>query len=286
MMESRISNPESNPLDFDSQIVAASEFIRIRWKGSPRFGIILGTGAGQLAAEIEAERIIPYGDIPHFPRSTATGHKGQLVCGKLANVDVIAMEGRFHLYEGYPVDQATLAIHVMHQLGVEILFVSNASGGINPIFASGEIMLIESHIDFMYRSTRNMNGPVARDRPTLLSDAYDHELIDQARQCAQTNDFVIHQGVYAAMLGPNYETRAEYRFLKKVGGDVVGMSTVPEVAVAARYNMRVLGMSIISNVAKPDVLESTSGQQVIDAATVAAPNLKAIVINAVLLNRT
>ncbi|MFT5299329.1 MAG: purine-nucleoside phosphorylase [Mariniblastus sp.] len=266
---------------FQHQIQAATEFVRQRWDRAPRFGIILGTGAGQLAEEIDTEQTIPYGDIPHFPKSTAMGHKGQLVCGKLAGADVVAMEGRFHLYEGYDVDQATLAIHVMHQLGVEILFVSNASGGINPKFRSGEIMLIESHIDFMYRSTVNMTAPTITDRPTLLSDAYDQALIAQARQCARSNGFPIHQGVYTAMLGPNYETRAEYRFIKKIGGDVAGMSTVPEVTVAGRYGMRVLGMSIISNVAKPDVLAETSGQEVIDAAAVAAPNLKAIVTHAI-----
>jgi len=269
---------------FKTQIDVATEFVRKNWNASPRFGIILGTGAGQVANEIEAEVTIPYGEIPHFPHSTAMGHKGQLVCGKLAGADIVAMEGRFHLYEGYPVDQATLAVHVMHQLGVEVLFVSNASGGINPKFSSGEIMLIESHIDFMYRSTLNMTPPVSEDRPTLLCDAYDRELIEQARACARQNGFNIQQGVYAAMLGPNYETRAEYRFLKRVGGDVAGMSTVPEVAVAGRYGMRVLGMSIVSNIAKPDVLEETSGQEVIDAAAVAAPNLKAIVVNAIKLN--
>lgn len=272
-----------SPIDsnFNSRIESASAFIRDAWNRSPRFGIILGTGAGQLAEQIDAEQIFPYSQIPHFPRSTAIGHKGQLVCGKLAGADVIAMEGRFHLYEGYDVDQATLPIHVMHRLGVEILFVSNASGGINPKFASGEIMLIDSHLDFMYRSTLPMNAPVTQGRPTQLSDAYDPALIRQALQCARKHQFPLHQGVYAAVLGPNYETRAEYRFLKTVGADVVGMSTVPEVAVAARYNMRVLGMSIISNVAKPDVLASTSGQEVVDAAAVAAPHLKSIVINAI-----
>ena len=269
---------------FDLQIQEAVDYLRNRWNKSPRFGIILGTGAGKLAEEIDTEQTIPYGDIPNFPRSTALGHKGQLVCGKLVGADVLAMEGRFHLYEGYPVDQATLPVHVMHHLGVEILFVSNASGGINPKFASGEIMLIESHIDFLYRSTANMSAPVCHGRPTRRSDAYDAELIHQAAACARSAGFPIHQGVYSALLGPNYETRAEYRFLKKIGGDVAGMSTVPEVTVAARYGMRVLGMSIVTNVAKPDVLEATSGQEVIDAAVVAAPHLRAIVINAIDMN--
>ena len=194
------------------------------------------------------------------------------------------MEGRFHLYEGYDIDKATLAVHTMQRLGVEILFVSNASGGINPKFSSGEIMLIESHLDFMLLSTPQMTAPTSAERPTLRSDAYDRGLIEQAESCARKNGFPIHQGVYAAMLGPNYETRAEYRFLRRVGADVAGMSTVPEVAVAGRYGMRVLGMSIITNVAKPDVLEATSGQEVIDAAAVAAPHLKSIVVNAIKLN--
>lgn len=274
----------SDPIDFESTIDQSVQFVRGRWNKSPRFGIILGTGAGKLAQEIASEEEIPYGEIPNFPQSTALGHKGQFVCGTLAGQDIIAMEGRFHLYEGYPVDKATLAVHTMQSLGVEILFVSNASGGINPKFASGEIMLIQSHLDFMLRSTPQMTALTSNDRPTLLSDAYDGELISQARACAREHGFPIHQGVYAAMLGPNYETRAEYRFLRRVGADVVGMSTVPEVAVAGRYGMRVLGMSIITNVAKPDVLEATSGQEVIDAAGLAAPHLKSIVVNAIKLN--
>ena len=239
---------------------------------------------GSLPKEIDAETTISYDTIPNFPRSTALGHKGQLVCGTLGGIDLIAMEGRFHLYEGWSVDKATMAIHVMHQLGVEILFVSNASGGINPKFASGEIMLIDSHVDLMFRSTLAMNGPVVNARPTMRSDCYDQALITQAFECARGSNFQVHRGVYAAMLGPNYETRAEYRFLKRIGGDVAGMSTVPEVAVAGRYGMRVLGMSIISNVAKPDVLEETSGQEVIDAAAVAAPHLKTIALNAMKKN--
>lgn len=271
-------------MDFDSQISSAADFIHQRWQRTPKFGIILGTGAGQLAEQIEAELTLPYGEIPYFPHSTALGHKGQLLGGTIAGINVLAMEGRFHLYEGYPADQATLPIHVMHALGVTVLFVSNASGGINPNFSSGEIMLIDSHIDLMFRATENMNGPVVSERPTLRSDVYDEALIQQAQQCARKQDFSVHRGVYAAMLGPNYETRAEYRALKRIGADVVGMSTVPEVAVAARYGMRVLGMSIVSNVAKPDALQATSGQEVIDAAAVAAPCLKAMVLDAIQSN--
>lgn len=259
------------------QIDVAKAFLQSKWGRSPRFGVILGTGAGELATAIEAEAEIPYADVPHFPSSTAIGHKGQFVCGKLAGEEVIAMQGRFHLYEGYPVDQATLPIHVMHALGVEILFVSNASGGINPNFRSGQIMLIQSHIDFMCRSSPAMVGSTERQRPLLRSDCYDVDLIEGAVATALQNGFMVQQGVYTAMLGPNYETRAEYRFIQKIGGDVAGMSTVPEVTVAGKYGMRVLGMSIVSNVANPDALQATSGQEVVDAAAIAAPQLRQIV---------
>ena len=262
----------------------AAEFIRGKFPAAQqalRHAIILGTGAGVLAEQIDIETTIDYGQIPNFPKSTALGHKGQLVCGRLADQPVIAMQGRFHLYEGYDVDLATLPIHVIHQLKIDTLFVSNASGGMNPKMCSGDIMLIDSHIDLMYRSTSNMTGQVQSGRTLLRSDAYDKDMIEAALTCARKNNFAAHQGVYAAMLGPNYETRAEYRFLRRVGADVVGMSTVPEVTVAAKYKMRVLGLSVITNIANPDVLESTSGQEVIDAALVAAPNLKTIVVDAI-----
>ena len=266
----------------ETSIDRAAKFVRSIWDRVPQYGIVLGTGAGDLAKSIEIEQSIPYPDVPGFPASTALGHKGQFVCGRFADQDVIAMEGRFHLYEGYPVDLATLPIHVMHRLGVKILFVSNASGGISPKLASGQIMAIRSHVDFMFRSTVAMNADVVAQRPSIRSDsAYDPELIRLAAQSARRNGFPLHQGVYASMLGPNYETRAEYRFLRKIGADVAGMSTVPEVAVAAARGMRVLGLSVITNVAKPDVLESTSGQEVIDAAVTAAPHLTAIVADVI-----
>ena len=268
-------------MEFSTIIKKAADHIAQHWGSSPAFGIVLGTGAGQVADEIAVDLILPYEQIPFFPQSTATGHQGQLVCGRLAGANIIAMQGRFHLYEGYPVDLSTLPIHVMNQLGIQTLFISNASGGINPKFRSGEIMLIESHLDFMFRSTTYLSPPTSQQRPTQLSDLYDRELIAEAVSCARKQNFTLHQGVYASMLGPNYETKAEYRFLKKAGADVVGMSTVPEANVASRYGMRVLAMSVVSNVAKPDVLEATSGQEVIDAAAIAAPNLRALVVNAI-----
>ena len=260
----------------------SAEFLKSKWDATPRFGIVLGTGSGELAEQIDAKLRISYGDIPNFPSSTAMGHAGQLVCGELAGQPIIAMQGRFHLYEGWSVDRATLAIHVMQRMGVNTLFVSNAAGGMNPKMASGDIMLINSHIDFMYRSTPNMCAPPTLERPSQRSDSgYDRVLMDRAKSLARRERFAIHEGTYAALIGPNYETRAEYRFLRRIGADVAGMSTVPEVAVASHYGMRVLGMSIITNIAKPDVLESTSGQEVIDAAKSAAPNFRKIVVDAI-----
>ena len=268
-------------IPFTQQIEEAHEFVSNRWSTRPRFGIVLGTGSGLIGDEIDSDVTIPYGEIPNFPSSTAIGHKGQLVCGSLGGHKVVAMQGRFHLFEGYPVDKATLAIHVMQRMGVDTLFVSNAAGGVNPNYRSGEIMVLNSHVDFMYRTSVNMTSEVVANRPVLRSDqCYNSELIEQAMACARENDFVLQQGAYGAMLGPNYETRAEYRFLRRIGADVAGMSTVPEITVAARYGIRVLAMSIVSNVADPDSLESTSGQEVIDAAAQAAPNLKTIVIDA------
>jgi purine-nucleoside phosphorylase len=242
---------------FETLIAESVQSISSRWKKRPRFGIVLGTGAGLVADQIQAEAIMPYETISHFPVSTAIGHKGNLVCGTLAGHDVIAMQGRFHLYEGYALEAATLPIHVMHAMGVEILFVSNAAGGLNPKMASGDLMLIESHVDFMNRTSSLAFRESACGRPTFRNDrAYCPALLKRSHSIARRHGFALHEGVYAAMLGPNYETR---------------------VNVAARCGMRVLAMSIITNVAKPDVLESTSGEEVIDAAKVAAPNLKRIV---------
>jgi len=266
---------------FQAGASRAADLIRQRWPVAPRFGIILGTGSHQVADQIAVQQSIPYQEIPEFPRSTAIGHKGELICGRLANQNVVAMQGRFHLYEGYPVTLATLPIYVMKQLGVEVLFVTNASGGINPKFSSGEIMVIESHLDLMFYQSPLLFQHQVQGRPGVPANHYDRQLIGWALECGRRQDFQIHQGVYAGMLGPNYETRAEYRFLKKVGADVVGMSTVPEVTVASLLGLRVLGLSVVSNVAKPDVLEPTSGEEVIDAAAVAAPHVLAVVVDAI-----
>jgi purine-nucleoside phosphorylase len=198
----------------------------------------------------------------------------------LAGKKIVAMQGRFHFYEGYDYDAATLPIHVLHRLGIQNLFVTNASGGLNPKFKSGEIMAITSHIDLQFKTSKIFASQSGAILPKILADCYAPVLIEQAISCGRRLGFPVHQGVYAAMLGPNFETRAEYRFLRCIGADAAGMSTVPEVFVAAQYGMKVLGLSIIANVAKPDVLESTSGEEVIDLAEVAGPQLQAILIDA------
>jgi purine-nucleoside phosphorylase len=266
---------------FHRAIKEAQQFISDRWDQRPRFGIILGTGAGEIAEHIIAEEKIPYPEVPHLPASTAIGHKGQFVCGALAGQPIIAMQGRFHLYEGYPVDQATLPVHVMAAMGVTDLFISNAAGGCQPQWSVGDVMMIQSHVDFMYRSTPNMIPQTVHGRPLGRSDFYDRPRIEQAMAHARKEGFQLYGGNYASMLGPNYETRAEYRCLRKIGADAVGMSTVPEVAVAAKHAMRIMAMSIITNVANPDQLVETSGHGVIDAGKVAAPKLRSLVENAI-----
>ena len=260
--------------DFEEQIHQTVGFIRRRTELSPTAGIVLGTGAGEIANSIENSIEIPYDDIPGFPKATALGHAGQLVLGQFGETPVITMQGRFHLYEGYTFEAATYPIHVMAELGIEQLMVTNAAGGLNPKFESGEVMLMESHIDLMWRSlTSFAPQPVARPSGMGRADAYDRQLIHRAIEIASAHQFPLQRGVYAALLGPNYETRAEYRMLRRIGADAAGMSTVPELTVGNYLNLKSIGFSVIANVAKPDVLTPTSGQEVIDAAIVAAPNL-------------
>lgn len=271
-------HPEPTDPRFAELAERAGAVVAARWPARPRCGIILGTGAGMLADRIAQEAVIDYGEIPGFSRSTALGHRGRLVCGHLSGQAVVAMQGRFHLYEGYSVGQATLPLHVMRKMGVEFLFVSNAAGGVSPSLRLGELVVLQSHIDLMFRSTPAMTGEVLLQRPLLRSDAaYDPDLIAAAQRLARSQGFPLRAGVYAAMTGPNYETRAEYRMLRTIGADVVGMSTVPEVAVAGTLGLRVLALSIVTNVASPDALAGTSGEEVIDAARIAAPSLESLV---------
>lgn len=256
----------------------ATRAVRARWSGSPRVGIVLGTGLGALAGEIEAEAAIPYPEIPHFPRSTVESHKGQLVCGTLAGQSVVAMEGRFHLYEGYSAAQVTFPIRVMKELGCRLLIVSNAAGGLNPLHAKGDLVVIEDHINLM-----GVNPLIGPNDSRLgvrfpdLSEPYDRGLQRLALRAALELNIVAHRGVYVAVTGPNLETRAEYRFLRGIGADVVGMSTVPEVLVAVHAGLRVLGFSIVTDLCLPDNLVPVSVEEIIAVANEAEGKLRTIV---------
>jgi len=256
----------------------ACRMVRSHWHGVPRVGVVLGTGLGALAREIQAEASIPYPEIPFFPRSTVESHKGQLVCGALSGQPVIAMEGRFHLYEGYSPSQVTFPIRVMKELGCRLLIVSNASGGMNPLYNKGDLIVIEDHINLM--GLNPLIGP-NDDRlgprfPDLI-EPYDRALQNLALKIALEQNIVAHRGVYVGVVGPNLETRAEYRYLRGIGADVVGMSTVPEVLVAVHAGMKVLGFSIVTDMCLADALKPVCIEEIIAVANEAEAKLRTIV---------
>jgi purine-nucleoside phosphorylase len=260
------------------QVEEATTAVRAKWPGKPRVGIVLGSGLGAMAEEIEAEAAIPYPEIPHFPRSTVESHKGRLLCGKLDGLEVVAMEGRFHVYEGYSAAQVTFPVRVLKELGCSILIVSNAAGGLNPLYSKGDIVVIEDHINLM--GVNPLIGP-NDDRlgprfPDLI-EPYDKTLQSLALEAALEHKITARRGVYAAVTGPNLETRAEYRYLRGIGADLVGMSTVPEVLVAVHAGMRVLGFSIVTDLCLPDALEPVRFEQILAVARVAEGKLRTIV---------
>jgi len=234
----------------------------------PRVGLILGSGLGMLADRIVDDCRIPYGEIPGFPESRVPGHAGNLVLGCLKGMPVVAMQGRAHLYEGWNAMEATLPLRCMHALGIESLIVSNASGGINPRFSSGQVVLIDNHIDWINRtgisSAEASRGAAKLGLPHRVGNPYSPEFLKIAEDHAIQLGFALSRGTYLATLGPNYETRAEYRMFAKLGADMVGMSTVPEVLVANQLGLRVLAFSIVTNVATPDVQSVTDHQEVLD----------------------
>ena len=256
----------------------ATTAVRTRWSRTPRVGIVLGTGLGALAQEIDAEAIIPYPEIPHFPRSTVESHKGQLVCGTLAGQGVVAMEGRFHLYEGYTAAQVTFPVRVMKELGCRYLFVSNACGGLNPLFRKGDLMVIEDHINLLgHNPLIGPNDERLGPRFPDMIEPYDRALQELAMQAALEENIAARRGVYVAVTGPNLETRAEYRFLRTIGADVVGMSTIPEVIVAVHCGLRTLGFSIVTDMCLPDALKPVSIEEIIAVANEAELKLRTIV---------
>ena len=260
------------------RIEACAQAVRARFNKPVDAAIILGTGLGALADEIQIETIIDYSDLPNFPLSTVESHKGRLLCGTLAGRTVVAMQGRFHRYEGYTLQQVTYPVRVLRALGAETLIVSNACGGMHPLWAAGDLMLIADHINLLGDNPLiGPNDDALGPRFPDMSEPYDASLRVLAREVAVANGITLREGIYAAVQGPNLDTRAEYRFLRAVGADVVGMSTVPEVIVARHGGMRVLGLSIITDQCLPDALESASLAQIIKVARNAEPKLSAVV---------
>ena len=260
------------------QIQEAAAFIRTKWQGTPLVGIILGTGLGKLVEDIDAEVTLPYQDIPHFPRSTAPSHKGQLVCGTLAGKPVMAMEGRFHFYEGYSMQQVTFPVRVMQALGADTLVVTNAAGGLNPHFELSDVVVIDDHINLMGDNPlRGINDDQLGQRFPDMCEPYSRELSAIALQAALELGITAHKGVFVAVTGPNLETRAEYRMLRGMGADVVGMSTVPEVLVAVHAGLRVLGFSIVTDVCLPDALEPVDIQKILAVAAKGGEKLSRLI---------
>ncbi len=259
-------------------IERAASAVRARFDRILDVGIILGTGLGALAREIEVAATIEYPSIPGFPESTVESHAGRLLCGTLGGKTVIAMQGRFHRYEGYTLQQVTFPVRVLKALGAKSLIVSNACGGMNPDWAAGDLMLITDHINLLGDNPL-IGGNDDRLGPRFpdMSEPYDRALGALARAVAGDRGIVLRQGVYVAVAGPNLETRAEYRMLRALGADVVGMSTVPEVIVAVHSGLRVLGLSIITDMCIPEELEPASLERIIATAKSAEPNLTAVV---------
>ncbi len=252
--------------------------IRARWSKQADVGIILGTGLGALADRISADATIPYEEISHFARSTVEFHAGRLILGSLEGKTVVAMQGRFHYYEGFSPKQIIFPVRVMRALGAETLIVSNACGGLNPQFRAGDLMLIEDHINL--QGANPLIGP-NDDRlgprfPDMI-EPYSRCLLELAQDTALSKGIATHTGVYVAVAGPNLETRAEYRFLRAIGADAVGMSTVPEVLAAVHMSMRVLGISCVTDMGLPDALEPANLQRILENAAKAEPKMNEII---------
>jgi purine-nucleoside phosphorylase len=263
------------------QIDEAAAAIRTRLTHSPTVGLILGSGLGGLADAAEAPELVPYPEIPHWPVSTVFGHSGRLVVGRLEGQTVLIMQGRAHFYEGYSISHTGLPVRVMKRLGIETLMVTNAAGAVNPDYEPGDLMLITDHLNMLgMAGVSSLRGPNLDEfgpRFPDMSRAYDRDLLAQARQVAGTLGFGVHEGVYTCLAGPSFETPADLRFLRLIGSDAVGMSTVPEVTVARHSGMRVLGISGISNKANLDGNTPTSHEEVLEAGRVLVPKLTALV---------
>ncbi|MDP3462742.1 MAG: purine-nucleoside phosphorylase [Bacteroidales bacterium] len=259
------------------KIQETAEFILSKTIDRPEIGIILGTGLGGLVNDIQSNCVLPYEDIPNFPVSTVHGHQGRLIFGELSGRKVIAMQGRFHFYEGYSMEQITFPVRVFKQLGIKLLIVSNASGGLKPEFEIGDLMLITDHINLMPNPLIGKNIDLLGPRFPDMSEAYDRHILALARKVARTLGIKVHEGVYAAVTGPTFETPAEYYYIHAVGAHAVGMSTVPEVIVARHMQLPVFAISVISDLGVKGRIVEISHEEVVDAAAAAQPKMTALV---------
>lgn len=265
-------------LEYPKKVEEARQFLSNLLGISPVVGIILGTGLGGLAERIEKYKSIPYSDIPHFPRSTVESHAGQLTVGHLGGKAVLAFRGRFHFYEGYSLEEVTFPVRVLAALGVKTLILSNAAGGLNPLFRPGDLMIIRDHINLM--GVNPLRGPNVDEwgpRFPDMSTPYDQELSEKAQRIALAAGLAVQNGVYVAVPGPSLETPAETRFLRMIGADAVGMSTVPEVIAANHAGLRVFAVSVIANLNLPDTMQPIYLEDVIATANRAEPNLVLLV---------
>ncbi len=262
--------------DIQQAIGESIERIRTSDSRRPIVGIILGSGLGGLAERIEQRNSIPYSEIPGFVKSTAAGHRGQLILGKIEECPIVAMAGRMHRYEGHSHDEVAYPVQVMASLGASVLIVSNAAGGLNPRLSVGDIVVISDHLDFM-RGYPQVSVDFSSDVPLRRKAVYDSEMSELAMRVAMEKGFTAYRGTYLATLGPNYESRAECRMMRQMGADVVGMSTVPEVLTACNLGMRILGLSMVSNVATPDCPKVATHQEVLAAGKAAESKMESIV---------
>jgi purine-nucleoside phosphorylase len=263
------------------KVSEAAKFIQDRIEVIPHAGIVLGTGLGNLAGEIERATIIPYEEIPHFPSSTVEGHAGELIIGRLSGCNVIAMKGRFHFYEGYDLKEVVFPVRVMKSLGIKYLILSNASGGLNPGYTVGDMMFIEDHINLMNLLNENpLKGNHCEEFGSRFPDMscpYDKELLEKAENIASRLDIRYRKGVYAGVTGPTFETPAEYSYLHYLGADAVGMSTVPEAIAAAQMGLPVFAVSIISDLGVKGKIVEISHKEVIDAASLVEPHMTRLI---------
>ncbi len=253
-------------------------YLTNRIKINPEIGIILGTGLGGLVREIEIEDSIDYDSIPHFPVSTVKGHQGKLHAGYLGGKEVIALQGRFHFYEGYTMEEVTFPVRIMKKLGIKLLIISNASGGVNSEYEVGDIMFINDHINFMPNPLIGMNYEVLGPRFTDMSEAYNRKIINEASRIAAQHGIRYHTGIYAGVTGPTFETPAEYNYIHTMGADAVGMSTVPEVIVARHMNLDCFAVSVITDLGVQGKIVEISHNDVIDAASMVEPKMTRVIV--------